>query len=142
MTVEDVMIRGVETAGADTRVEVLALTMAEEGIGSVVIEREGDPVGIVTDRDLVIQVIAEGADPAELTAHDVMTPYPEEVREDAGVFDLTNAMAAREVRRMPVVDDDGDIAGIVTLDDLIVLLATELANLAGVIEAESPPYSS
>jgi CBS domain-containing protein len=140
MTLEDVATPGVETAGPDTSVEVLADTMAERTVGSVVITEDGAPVGIVTDRDLALATLRGDADPATMTASDVMTPDPRTMNVNEGIFELTNAMCRDEVRRMPVVDADGHVVGIVTLDDLVRLLVAELGNLAGVIEAESPPY--
>lgn len=138
MTLEDIAIPGVETAGRDTAVEVLAHTMAERNVGSVVITEGRRPVGIVTDRDLALAAAAD-PDLSSLTAADVMTPDPRTMSVSDGVFDLTNAMCQEEVRRMPVVDGAGDVVGIVTFDDLVRLLVAELDNLAGVVAAESPP---
>jgi CBS domain-containing protein len=97
-------------------------------------------VGIVTDRDLTLDVLEPRADPDELTAADVMTEHPTTVGEDDGVFEVTKAMFEAKVRRLPVVDDEGTLAGIVALDDFLVLFTDELNGLAGVVEAESPPY--
>lgn len=98
------------------------------------------PIGIATDRDLAISVLGAGADPADMTARDVMTPDPRTMNVNQGSFELTTVMCQQEVRRMPIVDAEGFIVGIVTLDDLVRLLVAELGHLAGVIEAESPPY--
>ncbi|MFW5900815.1 MAG: CBS domain-containing protein [Halodesulfurarchaeum sp.] len=74
-----------------------------------------------------------------MPVENMMTEDPVTVAVDTGVFELCNRMCEEGVRRMPVVDD-GELAGIITLDDLTVLLTGELGNLAGVIEAESPTY--
>jgi CBS domain-containing protein len=118
----------------------VADVMTEEGVGSVVVEEDDRPVGIVTDRDLVMKVIEPRADPAELTARDVMTEPPTTASKGQGILEATGMMYEHAVRRMPVVDDDGFLYGIVTLDDFLVLLTDELDNLSGVVEAESPPY--
>jgi len=118
----------------------LATVMKEENVGSVIIEDDGRPVGIVTDRDLVLDVLEPRSDPTQVTAGDVMTETPLTVGLDEGLFRAMAAMRENSVRRLPVVDEDGSIAGIVTLDDLVVMLAEELGDLAGVIEAESPAY--
>jgi CBS domain-containing protein len=118
----------------------LATVMKEENVGSVIIEDDDRPVGIVTDRDLVLDVLEPRSDPSEVTAGDIMTETPVTVDHGEGLFEAIEKMGDSAVRRLPVVDADGDIAGIVTLDDIVVMLATELENLAGVIEAESPPY--
>jgi CBS domain-containing protein len=137
MTLKDIAIRGVETAGPDTAVEVLANTMDDKGVGSVVITEENRVVGIVTDRDIALTVAHE-TDPGTLTAADVMASEPLTLPSSAGVLELTERMADASVRRIPVVDDGGVIVGIVTLDDVVRLLSTELEHLSAVIAAESP----
>jgi CBS domain-containing protein len=128
------------TAQRDQSAGNLATVMKEENVGSVIIEEDDRPVGIVTDRDLVVEVLEPRADPTTMTAADVMTETPVTVDADAGVFEAIRQMHEHSVRRMPVTDADGNLAGIVTLDDLLILLSDELDNLAGVIETESPPY--
>ncbi|MHB9285913.1 CBS domain-containing protein [Halobacteriales archaeon Cl-PHB] len=140
MTIADILIEGVETAGPHATAEALALRMEEAGVGSIVIEEEMQPVGIVTDRDLAMRVDARGGDASEVTAADVMTPDPATMPVEAGILQLTDAMQQAMVRRMPIVDDQGTLVGIVTLDDVMRLLATELYDLASVVQAESPPY--
>jgi CBS domain-containing protein len=111
--------------------------MDETGVGSVVITEENRVVGIVTDRDIALTV-GRGQDPTTLAAADVMAPEPVTLPSSAGVLELTERMADEGVRRVPVVDDGGVIVGIVTLDDVVRLLSTELERLAAVIVAESP----
>ncbi|WP_128478692.1 CBS domain-containing protein [Halorussus pelagicus] len=138
MTVEDIARDDVVTTRANASIADVAVTMREENVGSVVVTEDDQPTGIVTDRDVALQVVAD--DKSDLTAADVMTTDPATIPGRAGVFELTDAMRSAEVRRMPVVDDDGNLAGIVALDDLNRLLVNELDNLADVIESESPSY--
>ncbi|WP_246984587.1 CBS domain-containing protein [Halorientalis marina] len=140
MTVSKLLIEGIETAGPSATAEALAMRLAEVGIGSIVIEEEMRPVGIVTDRDIAVRVAARDRPADEVTAAEIMTEDPVTVRDDAGLFAVTETMREHGVRRMPVVNDEGTLVGIITLDDVMQLLATELDNLAAVIEAESPPY--
>ncbi|MBX0295684.1 CBS domain-containing protein [Haloarcula nitratireducens] len=140
MPIRDVARTSVKTAHREQSAGNLATIMKEEAVGSVVIEDDDRPVGIVTDRDLTLQVLEPRRDPTEVTAEDVMTETPTTVDTEAGILEATAKMYEHAVRRMPVVDDDGTVAGIVTLDDVLVLLTDELDNLVGVIEAESPPY--
>jgi len=140
MTIRDLVRTDIVTASTDQSAGNLATLMKEEDVGSVVIVEERRPVGIVTDRDLTTKVLEDRADPREVLAGDVMTPEPVTADIDDGVFDVIRAMRDAPARRMPVVDDDGTIAGIVTLDDFLVLLADELQGLGAVVEAESPPY--
>lgn len=140
MPVRDLARPEVVTAPRDQSAGNLATLMAEEDVGSVVIVDDDErPVGIVTDRDLVIEVLEPRADPRAVTAEAVMTETPVTVSVDEGLFEVTETMVEAAVRRIPVVDD-GALAGIITLDDVVVLLAEELHNVGGVIEAESPAY--
>lgn len=139
MTVGDLAREEVVTVTPATTASDVATTLADENVGSAVVVDGNEPVGIVTDRDLAVSVIAEGGDAATLTAGDVMTGDLFTVEPTEGVFDVLAEMCDVGVRRVPVVDADG-LAGILTLDDFLVLLSTELSNLAGVVEAESPPY--
>ena len=140
MPVIDAARTGVMTAQREQSAGNLATVMKEENVGSVVIEDEGEPVGIVTDRDLVLEVLEPRGDPSAIIAGDIMTETPVTLDENEGIFEATAKMEENAVRRMPVVDGEGNVAGIVTLDDLVVMLTDELDNLSGVIEAESPPY--
>lgn len=140
MPIGDLARPDVVTAPPDQTAGNLATLLAEEGVGSVVIVDDERPVGIVTDRDLVIEVLDPRADPRETTAADVMTETLVTVPVEAGVFEVTERMVEESVRRLPVVNADGALAGIITLDDLVLLLAEELYNLGGVVQAEAPPY--
>lgn len=139
MTVADLMREDVVTARPDTAVGALARKMQDEFVGSVVIERDGRPVGIVTDRDLALDVVADGREPDELVAEDVMTSDPATVSADAGVMDLVDELVQASVRRMPVVDD-ADLVGIITFDDLVVLLSAEFTKIGDVVDTEMAPY--
>lgn len=134
------MRKEVVTARPDNSVSELAEQMRDENVGSVVIEEDGEPVGIVTDRDLTTRVLADGRDPDGHTARDAMSEDIRTVPSDAGVMDLCNELGDACVRRMPVVGEDGSLEGIITHDDLNTLLADEQRELAAVIEAESPAY--
>jgi CBS domain-containing protein len=140
MPVKDIAVKGVETADPETPVPELADSMAEAGVGSIVIAVEHRPVGIVTDRDLALRALAGETDPATLVAADVMTGDPATVQSTTDELAVATEMCERGVRRMPVVDDGDHLVGIVTLDDLFRRFVAELADLAAVVEAESPPY--
>ncbi len=141
MTVADLMRDGVVTASPATTASELARQMRDERVGSVVVIDDAVRLrGIVTDRDITVGATATGRDPDAVLAGDVMTPDPVTVHVDAGVTELCDALREASVRRMPVVEEGGGLAGIVTLDDLSVLLARQQNDLAGVIESESPAY--
>ena len=129
------------TAQPDTAVKELAKTMDEEGIGDVIITEDDKPVGIVTDRDIAL-AYGQGEDLDSMDAEDLMTEDPVTIQQDAEAVDLPRLMADEKVRRIPVVDDDGTLVGIVTLDDVVSVTGEELENIAAVIEAQSPDYES
>lgn len=130
----------VVSASPDTPVTEIAQLMDEEDVGSVVIVEDERPRGIVTDRDLAMEVLVHERDPSSLTAADVMTEEVVTVDVDSGIFDVIRTMQESSVRRIPAVDSDGRVAGIVTFDDFVVLLGRELKQLGNVVEAEIPPY--
>lgn len=140
MTVTDIMREDVVTVRPNDSVEVAARRMRDEKVGSVVVEEDGRPVGILTDRDVTTRLVANGRDGNGHTARDVMTSDVKTINTDAGVFELCDKLGDACVRRMPVVDYEGNLAGIVTHDDLNTLLADEQRELAQVIEAESPSH--
>ncbi|WP_338729627.1 CBS domain-containing protein [Haladaptatus sp. DJG-WS-42] len=142
MTIRDIARPREELVSAtkETPVTELATMMRERTVGSVVIEAERKPVGIVTDRDLAMKIVAAGKDPRDMTAADVMNGNTITVDVNDGVFDVCRTMRESGVRRVPVMDN-GELAGILTLDDIIVLLEDELHDLSEVIRSESPPYA-
>jgi len=139
MTVDELAREDPIAATRKASIGEVASLMADHKVGSVVVEEDRRPVGIVTDRDITIKLTAEGRDPEHVTAEEVMSQDVVTIDRDAGVFDLVTLMAEHEVRRVPVVDGD-DLYGIITLDDVDRLLSDEQQKLAAVIEAESPPY--
>lgn len=127
---------------ADEPVVEVARRMRAARVGSVVVVRDGKPLGILTDRDLALRVVAEGRDPRGLVARDVMTYDPVTLTRAMGIESASRLMREHGVRRIPIVDDDGELVGIVTADDLMSLFARELADtaealLGGVDSAES-----
>jgi CBS domain-containing protein len=129
----------VETASRETPVVDLARRMLEEELGDLVIAADDRPVGIVTDRDITLAVARHG-DVSELIAEDVMTSDPVTIHEDATAVDLPATMAEGHVRRIPVVDDDGKLVGIATLDDVVATTGEMLKDVATVLEMQSREF--
>ncbi|HKK05530.1 MAG TPA: CBS domain-containing protein, partial [Gammaproteobacteria bacterium] len=94
------------------------------------------PVGILTDRDIVIEVLAEGVDPKTLIVADIMSYDLLTAREDDELLDTVRAMRAHGVRRIPVVNREGGLEGIVSVDDLLDLVAEQLADLVELFRRE------
>jgi len=140
MKVGEICRREVVTAARGTSVAALARLMRDRHVGSVLVV-EGSaacsrPLGIVTDRDLVVEVLAAEVDLEAVTAGDLMGGDLLAVDESASVTDVVELMRARGVRRAPVVDGGGWLAGIVSADDLLRRLADELCDLARLVERE------
>jgi CBS domain-containing protein len=111
--------------------------MREKHIGFlVVVEEYGRPIGVLTDRDIVISVVAKRADPSLLTVADVMTRDPTTADEEESVVSALRTMRRIGVRRLPVVGSNGLLTGILSLDDVLDLLANELAEVSGAIHNE------
>lgn len=140
MPIQDLAREDVVSTERESPVPELARLMREENVGSVVVTDDDRAVGIVTDRDLTTRTIAEGLDPDELTAEDVMSADLCTVDPDAGFYEAAEVMQEHEVRRLPVCADDGELRGIITVDDLTELLAEENDHLASVIRAQRPEY--
>lgn len=113
---------------ADTAYDV-ARRMRDNRVGSVIIVRDQRPIGIVTDRDVCLRVVAEGKVPEKTLVSEIVTYDATTLPRDAGIDTAVRTMRERGVRRLPIVDEEGRLMGIVTADDLIVLLSQELADL-------------
>ena len=139
MLVEAIMQTAPATVDRDHTVLRAARLMREKDVGSVVvIDEKGRPVGMLTDRDLAVKVLGEGKSP-ETPVDEVMSHPVFAVSRDALVFDTLREMARRHVHRMPVIDGETKhIVGIVTAEAALMLLTTELANIADVMSVARP----
>ena len=139
MLVDAIMQTGSATVGRDHTALRAARIMKEKNVGSVVVVDEaGHPIGIVTDRDLAVKVIAEGKS-ADTPVDEIMSHPVFAVSQEALVFDTLREMARRHVHRMPVIDaETKKLVGVVTAEDALMLLTTELANIAEVMSHARP----
>jgi CBS domain-containing protein len=94
------------------------------------------PVGVLTDRDIVVSVVAPETDPRALTVADVMTQQPATVRENEPLEQAVREMRRIGVRRLPVVGHRGELVGIISLDDVLNLVAMEIQDIAGTVVNE------
>ena len=134
---KEILNRNVITIGPTAPVSEAAYLMMSEDIGAlVVVDRERFPLGIITDRDLIISVMAEGKNPEEVIVEEVMTKDLVYVDEDTNILDILSTLSEYSIRRMPVTKD-GKLTGIVSVDDLIVVIATELVDLAMALSSKS-----
>ncbi|MDP2440484.1 CBS domain-containing protein [Rhodoferax sp.] len=117
----------------ETSARVVAQLMRRHHIGALVVVDALDknkPVGIVTDRDLVLELMAEGLDPAVFTAGDIMTVDLVTASPEMDAMDAVQLMRKYRLRRLVITDTDGHLAGIVTLEDVLALMTRELADFA------------
>lgn len=140
MAVGEICNREVVVTEKSLSVVEAAQLMRKHHVGDLVVveARAGrkHPVGIVTDRDIVVEVVAAGVNPESLKVGDIMGPEVATVRESEGLFAALRYMRDKGVRRMPVVDSTGGLVGILTMDDLLSLLADEMAELAKLVSHE------
>jgi CBS domain-containing protein len=139
MPIGEIARTDVVTVPLDAPVDEVGRTMREENVGSVVVLDGGKPRGIVTDRDVAVYATTGDRPITELDAGNLMDEDLLHVDPEDGVRSVLRQMRERTVRRVPVTRN-GSLVGIVTLDDIVVLLSEELEDLAAVIRAESPPY--
>lgn len=139
MKISEVCKRDVATVTRETPLSEAAAMMRERHVGSVVVVdsmSSGKPVGILTDRDMVIEVLAAGIAPGTVTVGDIMSAPLFTAREGDDVMALLKSMRIRGVRRVPVLDEAGRLAGITTLDDLLVVAGDAVCDAVGAIGSE------
>jgi CBS domain-containing protein len=153
MTLADVCKREVVFVNREVTVHAACKLMRHYRVGSLVVvdeaadeiakvggdDRQRVPVGIVTDRDIVVEVYALELDPKVMTAGDIMSPDLVTVPESLAVADTIEVMRAGGVRRLPVVNEENRLVGIVTIDDLLAVLAAQLSGIAHVVSRD-PGY--
>jgi len=135
--IEDVIQTDVVTAEPDTPVPTVASMMEKEDVGAVIVVDGEEPVGVITDRKIALS-LQEQEDAFEQTAEDIMTENLVSGTTMMTVFEVLDEMSEEDIRRFPIIDEDGSLAGIVTLDDLVVLLGSELQKVTDVVETQSP----
>jgi len=140
MNVGEICSRVVVVAESSTPVQQAAKLMRDHHIGALVVTEGGAdarrPIGIVTDRDMVVELVAADVNHRTLSVGDIMSERPATVRETAGLFEVIAQMRSGGVRRLVVVNANGHLLGIVAMDDLIPVLAEELSALAQAIRVE------
>jgi len=140
MSIGKLLQRPVLTLPPDASCIEAARLMDREEVGAVVVEVEGRPLGMVTDRDLALRVMAKGLNPKEVRLHEVMTGAPIYLSERRGLDEFIGYMQEMAVRRIMAVDAEGRLIGLLSLDDLLLLLAEQLGSLAKVVKRSvSPP---
>ena len=140
MPIGDICVREVAVADRNTTVQDAALLMRRLHVGNLVVVHSMDgcrkPVGIITDRDIVVSVVATKLDASVFTVGDLVTQDLVTCHEEEGIFECIQHMRMRGVRRMPVLNPEGELVGIIAVDDLVQLLAEELNELGKLVGRE------
>jgi CBS domain-containing protein len=141
MNIGDIRMPHVIVTHPATPLAEAARMMRKYQVGALVVLDPRDPnrhpVGMLTDRDVVVGQLEKQADLHCLTVEDVMTPHPLALAMTMDLGEAIEAMNSRAVRRAPVVDAEGALAGIVTLDDIVPAVAREIGDLAAVMDTQS-----
>ena len=126
---------------AETSLRDVARMMIDNDCGEIpVVDGKGVPVGVVTDRDITVRIVAEGRDTMSATAADAMSAPAKTVREDSSLKDATALMEAAKIRRVPVVGANGKLSGILSLADIA--LSGKDRQTAEVVKQVSEPGKS
>ena len=129
MQVKDIMTRDVRAIHVDECLEAAAAAMALLDVGPLPVHDDEKLVGVLTDRDIVVRAVATGMDPIQTRVGQVMTPAVVSCYENHDVKEAARLMEEHQVRRLMVLDRDGQLVGIVSLGDLAVGTGDE--QLAG-----------
>ena len=142
MAIRDYCNSNVVCCEPDAPISEVASLMRKHHVGDVVVvanQQEGQqiPIGILTDRDILVETIALDVEARLFTASDLMSSPVTTVNEAAGISETLGIMRGKRIRRMPVVDKAGALIGMVTTDDLLNLLSVELSMLAGLVAEQT-----
>lgn len=137
MSISSLCNRTVICVNTGATIADVAREMEDKNVGSVVVVDNNKPCGLITDRDIVIRVINKDKDPKKTYVEDVMPELVLCLEEDMGLYQALEMLKGKSVRRYPVIDKNGDLVGIITLDDIIFLLGKELYDVASIIQSES-----
>lgn len=140
MKIGDICRRPVIAIENDMDITAGAQLMREHHVGFLVVYKAGDelrrPIGVLTDRDLVIEVLAKKVDPAALTVDDLMTRQPLVANDNEELADVLQAMRVAGIRRVPVVDIRGALSGIFATDDAFDVITNFMCDITGSVKSE------
>lgn len=139
MSAGRICIRSVDVAEPEESVLAAARRMSDRSVGTlVVVNDRREPVGMLTDRDLAVRVLARGRDPLATPVSAVMSPDPEMVTEATSIEDALRVMRRGPCRRVPVVDAAGQLVGVLSLDDVLDLISEEFNSIGRLLRQETP----
>lgn len=142
MKCKDIMTKSVKMCDKECTAKDAAQIMKKVNTGAVPVVNDNDHVtGIITDRDITLHTVAEGKDPSKVKIHDIMTKHVVTVNENDLLDEAIVKMKENKVRRLPVVDDNNKLTGIISLGDIAVLSDIQEHEVIEALEQISEPIS-
>ena len=136
MSLKELMTEDVTYLPSTATVLDAAKFMTTMNVGSVIVADGESPSGLITDRDVVAKVIALGKDTSTTKIGEVMVSPVVTISEDKDIIDATKLMSTHGIRRLPITDAKGNLAGVVSLDDILISLSKEMGNVATTLKKE------
>lgn len=140
MSLKKIATKKVVTVSPDATVQEAAKKMREGHVGDVVVVRTGGgktvPIGILTDRDIVMSTTAFGVAPGSVSVEDVMVPMLATAKTTDSFYHVLNLMKEHGVKRIPLVNGSGSLEGIISSEDIVALLASELTDVVNITERQ------
>ena len=136
MSLKELMTEDVTYLPSTATVLDAAKFMTTMNVGSVIVADDESPSGLITDRDVVAKVIALGKDSSTTKIGEVMVSPVVTISEDKDIMDATKLMSTHGIRRLPITDAKGNLAGVISLDDVLLLLSKEMGNVAATLKKE------
>jgi len=139
MSVGRLCVRNVDLADSQESVQIAAARMNDRNVGSlIVLDKAKRPIGILTDRDLATRVVAQAKDAATTTVAEIMTAIPHTLHEELPIEEAIGIMRSGPFRRMPVVNGEGVLVGLLSINDVLDLLTGEFAQVGELLRREGP----
>ncbi len=138
--VNEIMTRNVATMDSDATIQQASILLRKRNIHGLVVVSGKDVIGIVTDKDIVSKVVAENASAREIKVKDIMSAKVVVAKPSDSIADTTRVMFANDLSRLPIVDDKGNLVGIISIRDMMRIYPgiTEILDEELKIEEPSP----
>jgi CBS domain-containing protein len=138
MSLRNLLDRELVSCRPDTTIKEVSRMMDGRNVGCIVVMDNDRPVGIITDRDIVVRCIAAGKDCTTVAVRELMSEPVSTSPLDGGIFNVVQCMRNKRVRRIPIVDENGKAVGLVSTGDIMEILGSEMADLSYTMVPENP----
>jgi CBS domain-containing protein len=136
MSLKTFMTEDITSLPSTASVLDAAKFMTDMNVGTVIVTHEDVPSGMITDRDVVAKVLAQDKDSKTTRIEEIMVAPVVTISEDRDIVDATQVMSSHGIRRLPVTDPQGKLSGVISLDDVLLVLGKEMQNVAGILKKE------